>query len=98
MNPTSNMKYNLNESGEFIINDYNSTKLFSSFFPGVAGKNGIPMWVFYVNRGQGICSMGVEGKQHPIMEFLPANWAYNLASSQGFRTFIKFPILQQAFP
>jgi hypothetical protein len=25
------------------------------------------------------------------MEFLPANWAYNLVSSQGFRTFIKLP-------
>ncbi|MBP7310885.1 MAG: hypothetical protein KA984_06330, partial [Candidatus Cloacimonetes bacterium] len=33
--------------------------------------------------------MGIEGKHHPIMEFLPANWAYNLVSTQGFRTFIK---------
>ncbi len=49
------------------------------------------MWTFYVNRGQCICSMGVEGKHRPIMEFLPANWAYNLVSSQGFRTFVKLP-------
>jgi len=49
------------------------------------------MWVFYVNRGQGICSMGIQDKDNPIMEFLPANWAYQLVSSQGFRTFIKFP-------
>ena len=49
------------------------------------------MWVFYVNRGQGICSMGIQDKEHPIMEFLPANWAYQLVSSQGFRTFLKFP-------
>ena len=83
-------QYRLNERGEFIINDYNSSKLFSSFFPGIAGKNGIPMWTFYVNRGQCICSMGIQDKQHPIMEFLPANWAYNLVSTQGFRTFIKF--------
>ncbi len=62
MNSTKNLKYHLNESGEFIINDYNSTKLFSSFFPGVAGKNGIPMWVFYVNRGQCIASFGIESK------------------------------------
>jgi len=81
----------LNNAGEFIINDYNSTKAFSSFFPGVAGTKGIPMWTFYVNRAQCICSMGIDGKHHPIMEFLPANWAYNLVSSQGFRTFIKFP-------
>lgn len=84
------MQYQIKTNGEFVISNYNSTKLFSSFFPGVAGKNGIPMWTFYVNRGQCVCSMGVEGKQHPIMEFLPANWAYNLVSSQGFRTFLKF--------
>jgi hypothetical protein len=48
------------------------------------------MWTFYVNRGQCVCSMGIEGKHHPIMEFLPANWAYNLVSTQGFRTFVKF--------
>lgn len=48
------------------------------------------MWIFYVNRGQCICSMGIQDKQNPIMEFLPANWAYQLVPSQGFRTFIKF--------
>ena len=81
----------MNNNGEFVINNYNSAKPFSSFFPGIAGKMGIPMWVFYVNRGQAICSMGIQDKEHPIMEFLPANWAYQLVSSQGFRTFIKFP-------
>jgi len=87
--PTTKTNYHLDDSGEFTISNYNSSKLFSSFFPGLAGKNGIPMWTFYVNRGQCICSMGIEGKHHPIMEFLPANWAYNLVSTQGFRTFIK---------
>ncbi len=82
-------RYRLRDNGEFVISDYNSTKLFSSFFPGVAGKVGIPMWTFYVNRGQCICSMGIEGKDKPIMEFLPANRAYQLTTSQGFRTFIK---------
>lgn len=81
--------YHYNNQGDFVITNYNSSKLFSSFFPGLAGKLGIPMWTFYVNRGQCICSMGVEGKHRPIMEFLPANWAYNLVSTQGFRTFIK---------
>ncbi|MBC8384345.1 MAG: cellobiose phosphorylase, partial [Candidatus Cloacimonetes bacterium] len=89
MAASNKAKYNLNETGEFIITDYNSSKLFSSFFPGVAGKLGIPMWLFYVNRGQCVCSMGIEGKDKPIMEFLPANRAYQLTSSQGFRTFIK---------
>lgn len=87
--PTSKPCYALNDAGEFVISDYNSAKLFSSFFPGVAGQDGIPMWTFYVNRGQCICSMGIQDKEHAIMEFLPANRAYQLASTQGFRTFIK---------
>ncbi|MCF7910954.1 MAG: hypothetical protein K9M99_00375 [Candidatus Cloacimonetes bacterium] len=95
MIPIGDNQYKLNEAGEFIINDYNSAKLFSSFFPGIAGKNGVPMWTFYVNRSQCICSMGIQDKQHPIMEFLPANWAYNLVSTQGFRTFIKFSDTKQ---
>ncbi len=82
-------KYSLNETGEFIIDGYNSAKPFSSFFPGIAGADGIPMWVFYVNRGQCISSMGIQDKDHSIMEFLPANRAYNLTASHGFRTFIK---------
>ncbi len=82
-------KYTLNEAGEFVIDDYNSAKPFSSFFPGIAGINGIPMWVFYVNRGQCISGMGVQDKDHSILEFLPANRAYNLTGSHGFRTFIK---------
>lgn len=91
MNPDKTDRYQLLPSGEFIITDYNSAKPFASFFPGIAGNNDIPMWTLYVNRGQCVCSMGVEGKHHPIMEFLPANWAYNLVSTQGFRTFVKFP-------
>ncbi len=89
MIPTKDIKYRLNDAGEFVITNYNTSKLFSSFFPGLAGKEGIPMWLFYVNRGQCVCSMGIEGKHKPVMEFLPANWAYNLVSSQGFRTFLK---------
>lgn len=82
-------KYCLNEDGSFVIEDYNHTKPFSNFFPGVAGVWGIPMWVFYVNRGQGISSFGIESKDRAILEFLPANKAYRQTSTQGFRTFIK---------
>ncbi|MFO7810361.1 MAG: hypothetical protein R6V47_03195 [Candidatus Delongbacteria bacterium] len=89
METLNKVQYELNGQGEFIIENYNSAKLFSSFFPGVAGTEGIPMWVFYVNRGQCVCSMGIQDKDHPIMEFLPANRAYQLTASQGFRTFIK---------
>lgn len=89
--PSQEPSYHYNANGEFVITNYNASKAFSSFFPGIAGKLGIPMWTFYVNRGQCLCSMGVDGKHRPIMEFLPANWAYNLVSTQGFRTFIKLP-------
>ena len=50
-------KYSLHKNGNFIIEDYNNTKAFSNFFPGIAGIWGIPMWVFYVNRGQCISSL-----------------------------------------
>lgn len=83
-------EYKLNENGQFVIENYNQAKAFSSFYPGIAGKNGIPLWLFYVNRGQCICSMGMQDKENPIMEFLPANWAYQLVTTQGFRTFLKF--------
>lgn len=83
------VKYYLNDAGEFTIENYDKSKMFSSFFPGIAGTWGIPMWIFYVNRGQGICSMGIKNKDQSIMEFYPANNAYRLVQLYGFRTFIK---------
>lgn len=82
-------KYFLNTSGQFIIEDYNHTAPFTNFFPGIAGLWGIPLWAFYVNRGQCITSFGIEGKDKAILEFYPANKAYQLTSLHGFRTFIK---------
>jgi len=82
-------KYYLNSQGEFVIENYNFSKPFANFFPGIAGKYGIPMWTFYVNRGQAISSFGIKDKDHSILEFFPANKAWQLVSSQGFRTFIK---------
>jgi hypothetical protein len=81
--------YFLNDSGTFVIENYNAAPSFSSFFPGIAGTDGIPMWSFYVNRAQGICSFGVKNKNCPIMEFYPANLSYGLVSTFGFRTFLK---------
>lgn len=81
--------YRLEKNGEFVISDYNLAKPHASFFPGIAGLWGIPLWVFYVNRAQGIVSAGVRSKDEAIMEFWPANKAYQLVSSHGFRTFIK---------
>ncbi len=81
--------YKLDKDGTFIIKDYNQARPWSSFFPGIAGCWGIPLWAFYVNRGQCIASMGVRSKDSAIMEFLPANKAYQLTPTQGFRTFLK---------
>ncbi len=77
------------ENSTFIIKDYDKVAPFSSFLPGIAGAKGIPLWCFYTNRGQGVNSFGVHDKDHAIMEFNPANTAYENTSVKGFRTFIK---------
>lgn len=76
-------------NNRFIINDYTNKPTFASFLPGVSGLMGIPIWCFYVNRGQGISSFGVRDKNHCIMEFHAAQQAYQNASTVGFRTFLK---------
>ena len=71
------------------MKDYGRKSVFSGFLPGIAGKCGIPMWCFYVNRGQGVVSFGIQDKEHAIMEFYPAHVAYQNVKRTGFRTFIK---------
>jgi len=73
----------------FVIEDSAARRPFSSFFPGIAGPLGIPLWVFYTNRGQAIAGFGIENRDNPIMEFQPANKAYQTTPLTGFRTFIK---------
>ena len=82
-------KYYLSENNQFVIEDYNSGKPFANFFPGIAGIYGIPMWVFYCNRGQAISCFGTKDKDHSILEFFPANKAWQNVTTYGFRTFIK---------
>jgi len=77
------------QANHYVIKDYQKQKPFSSFLSGVAGPMGIPMWSFYVNRGQLIASFGVRDKNGQIMEFTPANGAYREVPSIGFRTFVK---------
>jgi len=74
--------------GRFEIDQFDHKPPFSSFLPGIVGLHGIPMWVFYVNRGQAVCSFGVENKDHPILEFEAANKAYRDVGLRGFRTFL----------
>ncbi|PKK96670.1 MAG: cellobiose phosphorylase, partial [Tenericutes bacterium HGW-Tenericutes-3] len=78
-----------NKTFDFTIENYQKQKPFSSFLSGIAGKMGIPLWAFYVNRGQLISSFGIRDKNGAIMEFFPANNAYHYVSRIGFRTFIK---------
>ncbi len=77
------------QENRFVIEGFDTFPPFASFLPGIAGPLGIPLWAFYVNRGQAIASFGVESKDSPIMEFQPANKAYQLTPYTGFRTFIK---------
>lgn len=63
------VKYSLDEGGRFSIENYNWAKPISNFLPGIAGKWGIPMWVYYVSKHQGVCSLGIQDKDHAIMEF-----------------------------
>ncbi|MGN1167128.1 MAG: hypothetical protein ACI4S2_11975 [Lachnospiraceae bacterium] len=81
--------YYINENDEFVIEDYNQKKPFSSFLPAVSGLYGKPMWAYYVNRGQCMATFGVNNKDYSIMEFQPANKAYRQTALQGFRTFLK---------
>ena len=71
------------------MEDYDAKPTFSSFLPAVAGLYGIPVWSFYVNRGQTIASFGFLSKEYPILEFNAANKAYQLTPYIGFRTFLK---------
>lgn len=73
----------------FVIENYDNAKPFASFLPSIAGLYGIPAWVYYVNRGQAIAGFGIENKDNPIMDFVPANMAYRRTELVGFRTFIK---------
>ncbi len=83
------VKYGFSDNHEFVIENYDRAKTFSSFLPGIAGVDGIPMWSFYVNRGQVMGSFGVRDKDGVIMEFFPANVMYRNIERQGFRTFIR---------
>ncbi|MCR5031371.1 MAG: hypothetical protein K6A92_00765 [Lachnospiraceae bacterium] len=73
----------------YTWNDYGKKSPFASFLPGIAGEKGIPIWCYYVNRGQAVVSFGSNHKDHAIMEFYPAHVAYQNVKRTGFRTFIK---------
>lgn len=77
------------EQKKYKIKDYGRKSTFASFLPGIAGLRGIPIWCYYVNRGQGVVSFGVDNKDCAIMEFYPAHVAYQNVKRTGFRTFLR---------
>lgn len=81
--------YRLEKDGTFRIRNFAAKKPFANFLPGIAGLYGTPMWVFTVNRGQAVSSFGIRNKDGAILEFFPANKAYQATSSLGFRTFLR---------
>ena len=81
--------YYFEADGTFVCEDYNHAKPFYSFFPGIAGAEGIPCWAFYVNRAQCLAGFGVHNKDGALQEFVPADKAPWYATCRGFRTFIK---------
>jgi hypothetical protein len=83
------VRYYLDDEKRFVVENYNWAKPFSNFFPGIGGKWGIPLWVFYVNRAQCISSMGTRDKDDAIMEFFSFNKACQMVGNQGFNTFLK---------
>lgn len=76
-------------NGRYILKDFDESKPFSSFLAGLGGIWGVPMWAFYVNRGQGITSFGFQNKDNAIAKFNTAEKAYQVTPFTGFRTFIR---------
>jgi hypothetical protein len=77
------------EQNRYILHNFDVLKPMSNFLAGVGGFWGKPMWVFYVNRGQGVTSFGIRNKDNPIAKFHTANIAYQVTPFLGFRTFLK---------
>ncbi|MGZ8243948.1 hypothetical protein [Methylomagnum sp.] len=93
----SHPPYYFDETGAFVVEQYNDRAPFASFLPGIAGPTGVPAWAFYVNRGQAMACFGVRNKDGAMVEFFPADKAYQLTPSRGFRTFLKVSAGGEAF-
>lgn len=79
----------IDAKGRFVIDNYRKKSVFAGFLPGISGIMGIPIWCYYVNRGQCVSCFGSEDKDHSIMDFVPAHQAYVHTARMGYRTFIR---------
>ena len=77
------------ENDAFVIKNFDKQRTFTSLLPAIAGIKGIPLWAYYVNRGQIMSSFGIKDKNGAILEFFPAYSAYQVVNRIGFRSFVK---------
>jgi hypothetical protein len=82
--------------GRYILEDYDIKPIMTNFLPGLSGIYGIPLFTFYMNRGQAITSFGYKSKEYPIQEFHSANIAQQSTPFTGFRTFLQVTSKQSA--
>lgn len=67
------------------MSNFDKVKPMSNFLNGLGGMWGVPMWAFYVNRGQGITSFGKQNKDSAFLKFNTAEKAYQETPFIGFR-------------
>jgi len=77
------------QSGRFTMRNFDTSKPVADFLNGLGGIWGVPLWAFYVNRGQVITSFGRQNKDGAIEKFVTAEKAYEQTPYTGFRTFVK---------
>ena len=57
------------EADRVIMPDYDTSRVWASFLPGIGGEWGVPTWGFYVNRGQGMVTFGTQVTMHTRFPF-----------------------------
>ncbi len=77
------------DRNRYVMRNFDLARPMSNFLNGLGGMWGIPMWAFYVNRGQAITSFGKQNKDNAIAKFVTAEKAYLQTPFTGFRTFIR---------
>ena len=75
--------------GHYVMRNFDLRKPMSNFLAGLGGVWGTPLWAFFVNRGQGITSFGIQNKDNAILKFNTAEKAYQQTPFTGFRTFVR---------
>jgi hypothetical protein len=83
----SSSSSDFDDKGRYVMKNFDRLKPMSNFLNGLGGLWGVPLWAFYVNRGQGITSFGKQNKDNAILKFNTAEKAYQETPFIGFRYF-----------